>query len=159
MAWTYNPGELTTSELYQLRLEISDTDPWDQQLQDEEIVWAASQERNFWAAAARCLEMISRGKLRKADVKLGRAMMITYTKMAQQLTEQAVALRRKAMGTVAPWVGGMSVTDKLNYRADPDLVQPFATRDMMENPWAGPYETDSLPPVGGGNTITEIEND
>lgn len=152
MGWSYDPALLDTSELYAIRAEIQDTDPRDQQLADEEIVWAASQERNFWAAAARCLEMISRNKLRKADVRLGRAMTITYTKMADQLVAQARCLRMKAMGTVAPFVGGMSVTDKLTYMQNPDLVQPMFTKTMQENPNAGPYTTDSLDPVGGGPT-------
>ncbi len=127
-------------------------------MQDEEIVWAASQERNFWAAAARCLEMIARAKLRKADVKLGRAMMITYSKMAEQLMMQAKALRMKAMGTVAPWIGGMSVTDKLVYMQNPDLVQGQFSKEFQQNPWAGGYPTETAPPIGGGQTIPEIEN-
>lgn len=158
MPWTYDPAQLSTNELYAIRLEIGDTDPLDPQLPDEAIVWAASQERNFWAASARCLEMIMRFKLRKADVRLGRQMMITYTKMASQLELQAKALRRKAMGTVAPFIGGMNVTDKLNYMQNQDLVQGQFTKTMMENPWAAPYLTDSLDPVGGGTQVPEIEN-
>ena len=147
MPWTYDPEQLSSSELYQVRAEIQDTDPQDQQLMDEEIAWAATQERNFWCTSARCLEMISRAKLRKADVMLGRSMKITYTKMAEQLTAQAKALRQKGMGTVVPWVGGMSVTDKLIYAQNQDLVQPLFTKTMMENPWTGGYLTDSLDPI------------
>lgn len=159
MTWTYNQSDLATSELYQVRAEIQDTDPRDQQLSDEEIAWAASQERNFWGACARCLEMISRAKLRKADVRLGRAMMISYTKMADQLVKQAQQLRKKAMGTVAPYVGGMSVTEKLSYASNTDLVQGQFTKTMMQNPWAGAYLTDSADPVGGGDTTPDIIQD
>lgn len=149
MPWTYDPAQISTNELYAVRVEIGDTDPLDPLLPDEAIVWAASQERNFWAASARCLEMIARFKLRKADIRLGRQMMITYTKMANQLNEQAKALRRKAMGTVPPYVGGMSVTEKLAYASNSDIVAPLFTKTMMENPWAGGYSTDDLPPMGG----------
>lgn len=158
MPFSYNPAELATNELYQVRAEIQDTDPNDQQLQDEEIVWAASQERNFWGAAARCLEMIARNKLRKADVRLGRALMVTYTKMAQNYVDQARRLRMKSMGTIAPFIGGMSVTDKLNYSHNSDLVQPLFTKTLMENPWVGPYSTDSGTPVGGGERA-QLENE
>lgn len=160
MSWNYDPTQLTISELYQVRAEIQDTDPADQQLADEEIVWAASQERNFWGAAARCLEMIARAKLRKADVRLGRAMAISYTKMAEQLLGEARLLRKKAMGAgIVPFIGGMSVTDKLNYMQNTDLVQPLFTKTMMTNPWTGGYSTDSTDPVGGGNQIPEIVQD
>lgn len=158
MPWTYDPATLSTNELYAIRLEIGDTDPLDPQLPDEAIIWAASQERNFWATSARCLEMIMRFKLRKADVRLGRQMMITYTKMAAQLEDQARALRRKAMGTVAPFVGGMNVTTKLTYAQDPNLVQGQFTKTMMVNPWAAPYTTDSTDPVGGGTQVPEQDN-
>ncbi len=152
MPWTFDPAQLSTSELYAVRQEIGDVDPLDPQLSDEAIVWAASQERNFWGAAARCLEMIARVKLRKADVRLGRQMQITYTKMASQLNDQAKQLRRKAMGTVPPWVGGASVSDKLAYMSNSDNVAPLFTKTMMQNPWAGGYTTDSMPPISEGDS-------
>ncbi len=147
MGWNYDPEALGSNELFALRLEIGDTDPRAQQLQDEEILYLATLERNYWAAAARCCEAISRVILRKADVKLGRAMMVTYTKMANQYMLQAQALRKKAMGTVVPFVGGMNVSDKLAYNSNSSLVAPAFTRTMQENPWTGGYTSDSLGPV------------
>lgn len=159
MAWTYNLADLGTNEKDQIRLEIGDTDPQAQLLQDEEIMQAISVERNFWSASARCCEMISRLFLRKADVKLGRAMMVTYTKMAEQYLMMASLLRKKGLGTVPPYVGGMSVSQKILQMQNPDIVAPLFTKTMQQNPWAGAYETDSSDPVGGGTTIPEIDND
>lgn len=159
MGWTYNLADLATNEIYQVRAEIQDTDPRDQQLQDEEIAYAISQERNMWAASARCAEQIGRKVLRKADVKLGRSMQVSYTKMADQWFKMAVVLRAKAMGTVVPYVGGMNVADKIAIAENQGLVDPAFTKTMMENPWVGGYTTDSTIPVGGGGFIGTPEED
>lgn len=151
MTWTYNVTDLSTNEKDQIRLEIADTDINNQLLQDEEINQALLVEANFWGGAARCAEMISRLFLRKADVRLGRVMMVTYTKMAEQWLMMAKSLRQKSGGTNAPYIGGAYVSDKLSIAADPNVVAPHFTKEMMENPWAAPYSTDSMPPVGGGD--------
>lgn len=148
MPWTYDPSQLASNLLYQVRAEIQDTDPQDPQLLDEEIAYALVVERNMWAAAARCAEMISRKVLRKADVRLGRSMQIAYTKMADQYLQMARLFRCKAMGTVAPWIGGMSVADKFAYMQNHDNVAPLFSKTMMENPWVGGYTTDSGAPIG-----------
>ena len=124
MPFSYDPALLATNAVYQIRAEIQDTDSQDPQLLDEEIAFSLTVERNFWCASARCAEMIGRKVLRKADVKLGRSMQVTYTKMAQQWFDMARMLRNKAMGTVVPWAGGMNIADQLNYMQDTSLIQP-----------------------------------
>lgn len=146
MGWNYDPGSLATSQKDQVRLEIGDTDPQRQLLQDEEIEHALGTERNFWAAAARCAEMVSRFYLSKADVRLGRALMVTYSKASEQYTTMAKDLRKKALGTVAPYFGGVYVADKQSISGDTSVVAPAFTRTMQENPWTGGYTSDSLPP-------------
>ncbi len=150
MTWTYDLADLSTNEKDQIRLEIADTDINDQLLQDEEIEQAILVERDFWSASARCCEMISRIFLRKADVRLGRMMMITYTKMAEQYLMMAKCLRKKALGTVVPYIGGMTIADKIAIANNQGLVAPDFTKTMMMNPWAAPYTTDSLDPVAEG---------
>lgn len=159
MPWTYDPSELATSTVYQVRAEIQDTNPNDPQLLDEEIAFAVSQERNFWAAAARCAEMIGRRVIRKADVRLGRSMQVTYTKMAQQYLQMASALRAKSMGTVAPYVGGMIDADKAAIEANTSLIAPHFTRSMMENPWVGGYTTDSLSETTNAPAVDRSDSD
>src|SRR5215831_9396108 len=128
MAWSYDPSQLASSELYQVRAEIQDTNVNNQMLLDEEITYAISVERNMWAAAARCSEMIGRRLLMKADVKLGRSMQVIYTKAAEQYFSQARLLRCKSMGTVAPYVGGMTIADKQSIEQDGALVAPNFTK-------------------------------
>lgn len=148
MTWTFNLADLSTSEKDQIRVELQDTDVNNQRLQDEEILQAIAVERNFWSAAARCAEWISRNYLMKADVRLGRSMQIQYAKMSEQYLNMAKSLRQKALGTMPPFVGGMSVSDKETYNQDSDLVAPIWTKTMQESPWVGGYTSDSLPPVG-----------
>lgn len=155
MTWSYDPTDASTNEKDAIRLEVGDTDSQAWLLADEEIVWAISQERNFWAAAARCAEMISRVFLRRMDVKLGRSLMITYTKAAEQYMNMARMLRAKAMGSVVPYVGGAYIADKVTIAADTTLVAPQFTKTMMENPWVGGYTTDSGPPEGSDGNVDE----
>lgn len=150
MTWTYDLADLSTSERDQIRLEIGDTDINNQLLQNEEIDHALLVEANFWGASARCCEMISRFFAGKADVRIGRAMQLTYTKMATQYQDMASRLRAKASGVNVPWVGGMSVGDKVAYATTSDYVQPIFTKTMQQNPWTGGYTSDSLIPTGGG---------
>ncbi len=153
MTYTWDPSELSTSQLQQVRFELQDTDASNQLLSDEEIEYAGTVETNLWGAAAHCAEVIARGFLRKADIKLGRAMQVTYSKMAQQYFDMAVVLRKKALGANVPWVGGMSVSDKVLYLQNPDLVAAIFTKTMQENPWTGGYQPDSLPPVGNNVAV------
>lgn len=148
MTWTWDPDQLATSQLMQVRAEIQDVDVNNQLLSDQEIDYFGTVESNFWGAAARCAEVVARGFLRKADVKLGRAMQITYSKMAQQYFDMAKVLRMKALGARVPWVGGMSVADKVLYLQNPDIVAALFTKTMQQNPWTGGYTSSSLPPVG-----------
>lgn len=150
MTWSYNLDDLATNEKDQVRLEIGDTDINNQLLQDQEILQAISVENNFWGSAARSCEMISRFFAGKADVRLGRSMQLTYTKMATQYQEMAARLRSKSGGVNVPWVGGMSVAEKVAYATTSDYVQPLFTKTMMQNPWTGGYTSDSLIPTGGG---------
>ncbi len=149
--WTYDATALATNELYAIRNEIADTDSGYWLLSDQEILYAASQERNFWASCARCAEIIARSFLRKQDVKLGRSLSVDYANAAAQYLAMAVTLRRKSLGTVIPFVGGMSKTVKFTYQQDTDLVKGAFAREMMINPWTGGYSADVLGPYIGDN--------
>lgn len=149
MSWNYDYTQLATSAKDRVRLEIGDTDPTNQMLQDEEINQAISVENNFWGASARCCEMIARVKLGHADIRLGRAMYVTYTKMADQYLRMAVALREKALGANIPYAGGVVLADKQTLQSDTSIVQPAFTREMQENPRTGGYTSDTIGDVAG----------
>ena len=157
--WSYDPADLATSAKDQIRVEIGDTDSNNWLLSDEEISYALTQERNFWAAAARCAEMAASYLLRRADPKLGRSMQVVYSRAAEQYWNRARMLRCKAMGTVAPYVGGKDIADKESLSEDTSLLAPLFTKTMMQNPWAGGYTTDSQEPISGGEDDTDSNTD
>lgn len=150
MTWSYDPDNLGTSVKDDLRLEIGDTDVNNQLLQDQEINWVITQEDSYWGQAARCCEMIARFFMVKADVKLGRALAITYSKMAEQYLDMSSRLRLKASGATVPYGGGVLVADKLGIAQNTGLTQPAFTRNMQQNPWTGGYTPDTLGVSPGG---------
>lgn len=143
MPWSYDVTELGTSQLYQLRLEIGDTNGDNQLLQDEEINALAGVEGNFWGGAARCCEVIARNLMRDADIRLGRGLYELNTKKSLQYEAMAKALRQKALGTRVPWVGGETIADKETYEQDDSLVQPKFTKDMMQDIFVGDLSSDT----------------
>lgn len=134
-----------SNDIDKIRLEIGATDPnATVTLLDDEITYLVTQESSFWGQAARCAEALSRKWAQKVDVRLGRSMQLTYSKMAAHYEELAKDLRKKALGAAGPpWVGGMAVADKETLAEDSSLVQPIFTRDMLENPRAGSLTPDS----------------
>lgn len=150
--WSYNAADVGTNEKDAIRLEIGDTDSGNWLLADQEILQAIAVERNFWCAAARAAEMAAFSLLRKADPKLGRSMQVIYTKMAAAYTERAVWLRRKSLGTVAPYFGGVNIADKLAIAGNTGLAQAAVTRNMQLNPWTGGYTPDTVGQSPGGET-------
>ncbi len=147
--WTYDATALATSEKDQIRLLVGDTDSGAWLLADQEITFAISTSRNVWAAAAQCAENIGFLFTRRVDVKLGRAMQITYSKTAKQYFELAKWLRGKSMasGGVVPYIGGAYMADKEAIGENEALVAPLFTKTQQQNPWTGGYTSDSLGPV------------
>lgn len=144
MTWSYNLNDLATSEKDQVRMEIGDiVANAPATLADEEISQAIATEANLWGASARCAEMLGRRYELKADVRLGRALAVTYSKMASQYMDAAIALRKKATAANVPWAGGVYVLDKQMTEQNRLLVAPAFTRNMQENPWVGGYTPDS----------------
>lgn len=144
MTWNYDPSQLATSELMQVRFEISDTDSTNPLLQDEEVTYAISVESTLWGAAARCCETLARRFLALADVRLGRDLSIIYSKQAAQYQEMAKELRLKDLGTVLPYVGGRSIQEKIDAQSAPDAVQPLFSKTMETNPRVGGASSDPI---------------
>lgn len=71
MAWTYNPTQLATSDLFQVRFLIGDTDSADQLLQDEEINFLLAQIGSVNGAAVACCDNLSAKFTRSVDHTLG----------------------------------------------------------------------------------------
>ena len=139
--WEYS-GNPNYSAKDQTRFLVGDTDPKDQLLSDQEIVWILGQYNNSpLNAAIRCCEAIASKFSRLADETVGRVS-IKYSQIATAIMKQQNMLRnRLAMEDAAPFAGGISVSDKITNRADTDLVRPDFTKHMMENWDIAPWTT------------------
>jgi hypothetical protein len=152
-AWTYNPAQITTVPLYQVRRLIGDVINSDQQLSDDEITFALSQRPGIYGPAADCCRYIASQYSRKADTVAPGELRTAYSVQAGAYASRAAEFdtiaRMRGAGAVV-YAGGISVSDKQTNEVDPDRVAPQFNLAMMDNftvPAIGPvgHETSSGP--------------
>lgn len=71
MSFTYNAADLDTSDLYQVRFKIGDTDSSDALLQDEEINYLLAEYVSVKKASIQCCLNLAAKFARQVDYKLG----------------------------------------------------------------------------------------
>lgn len=138
MAWTYDPADLVTTPLYQVRFLIGDTDTNDQLLQDDEISFAIIRRTSVNGAAAMCAGSIAAKFSRLADTTVGPES-VRLSQKAAQFRALAADLEGKddSTGGAFPFVGGTSIGNKQGYESDTDRVKPSFTKTMTDYPVAG----------------------
>lgn len=147
MTWTYDPKQLSTSQMQQIRLLISDTDSSDMMLQDEEINYALTQRPTTLGAAADCCRTLAAKFSRQVDSSIGdlRASFSQKYDHFMGLSYQLDA-RATESGAGVPYAGGISEADKEQQQEDSDRVPPQYTLGMTDN---------NLPvPSAGNETLT-----
>lgn len=98
-------------------------------LADGEITWILTQETNVYRAAAVAAEAIAGKFARLADTSVGDVSVSNsqkydhYMKLSKTLYKKATG-----RGNAAPFVGGISVTDRDTRLDDTDRVMPFFSR-------------------------------
>jgi hypothetical protein len=144
MTWSYNIAALASTELYQVRLLIGDTNTNIQELQDEEINFFLTQEGNMYAAASICVQAII-AKYKELVDKSVADLRISYSQRLKQF--QAVAdnlANRSAQRYSMPYAGGISISDKEIDDNDCDRVPPAFKRGQFDLPGSdlpnGDYE-------------------
>ena len=145
MTWSYNPGALATSPLYQVRLALGDTQPAAPLLQDEEIAQYLSRYGNPYFAAASAAEALAGGYSRQVDRSLG-GMSLQNSQKAAQFLALARSLRRQGALQATPYAGGQSVADKQGREQNTDRVAPEFTKTTFDVPGL------QLPPPGNTQT-------
>ena len=149
MAWTYS-GNPATSPKDTVRFLIGDTDKCDQLLQDDEIVWVLNLYNNTPNnAAIRCVETVMSKFSRLMDESVGQVK-LTYSQKVKGYREMLRDLRnRLAMEDMAPYAGGISITDVNAIASNTDRVRPDFTKHMMENQQISPWVSGSYNPTWG----------
>jgi hypothetical protein len=111
MTWSYDPGLLTTDRVTQVRFLIGDTNPREELVQDEEILFALT-ERRVYGAAALCLRNIANRLSREAD-SVQQELRTLYSSRARAFAARAAEMEVKAVtrGGALPFAGGLSVAE------------------------------------------------
>ena len=133
MTWSYD-GDPANSDLDAVRREIGDTNTNDQLLSNEEVNFALDQEGDSIAAAsARCCEWLMREYAKQADKTIGQ-LNIMLSQKSKRYEALATKLRKKGIkSALAPYVGGLSETERDTDKDDTDLIQPIFTKDIFKN--------------------------
>lgn len=147
MAWSYDPTDLDTStasgRLNVVRLLLGDTDTNDQQVQNEEVTFALSENgNNLYYSAAWVARTLSNKYARRVNIELDGQLSADYSDLSGQYSKLADKLeyQGKKSGAVLGMVaGGMSKVQMDNVRQNTDRVQPSFRRDQFSNPTG--YET------------------
>jgi hypothetical protein len=141
MTWTYDgtPGTDTAAKRRDaVRVLVGDTDTNDQQIQDEEIEFALSQNsKNVYFAAAQTARMIMGLYSRRVDSDL-EGVSADYSDRIEHYRRLAVALDKQAkskggaLGT--PKAGGISIDAMESAKDDSDRPDPAFKRNQFKNP-------------------------
>ena len=148
MAWTYDPEELGLETLEErknsVRFLVGDTDTNDQQMQDEEIVFALGQVgQNVYYAGAFVAEAIAAKFARLVTSEVDRTLRIRYSDMQAQYRALAKDLREQAMrvGGLGVSAGGINVLEMTIARQNP--IRPPATHKGEFDYPRGRYDNSS----------------
>lgn len=134
MTWTYDPTQLATSPLYQVRAMIGDVVATQPQLMDAEVQFAISLRTTSYGAAAECCRNLSARYARSVDQAAG-SQKISYSQMSQAYARQALAFEAKATmsGSGTPYTGGISNAEKISNVNDDDNVEPSFGVGMFDS--------------------------
>lgn len=143
MSYTYDPTGLDTTtasgRLNVVRLLVGDNNETDQQLQDEEVVFALAQNNNnVYFTAAFCARLLASKYARMVNTQLDGALeaeysdrIKQYTLLAIQMTDMAKRMSGKNLGVAG---GGISKIAIGIAEANPDRPTPAFKVDQFENP-------------------------
>lgn len=137
MAWTYTSSDLTVSTssgtLMKVRLLIGDTSTGDQQLQDDEIYFAITEEGDTRSAAALCASMLASEYARQVDKTEGK-LSISLSKKFEHYKALSASLKVSVLARAVPHAGGITISEKSEREEDTDRVEPAFTVTLLDNP-------------------------
>lgn len=132
--WTYDDGSSAAEDIYDVRELIGDTAPGDQQLSDQSIFNVLGRYSNNYMAAADCAKRISAKYARQVDVVQGE-MKTNYSMRAKAYMTLSRSLLTDGIvrGGATGYMGGISISDKMDAVSDTDRVPPNFLIAMFDN--------------------------
>lgn len=142
MAWSYDASNLTTStssgRLNTVRLLLGDTDTTDQQVQNEEVVFALSENGdNVYYSAAWLARVVASKYSRKVDTQLDGALSAKYSDLQKHYLSLADTLEyqgKTAGAVIGVAAGGLTKSDINAVRSNTDRIEGSFRRDRFRNP-------------------------
>lgn len=133
MSWTYDPAQLASSKMMQVRYLVGDTLASDQQVQDEEINFTLTQTSSAYGAAAIVCRSLASRFSRQADV-VDKDLRTMLSSRAKAYSVRAVEYESKSTSRGSlPYAGGISIANKIQNEQNPDRVQPQFNIGMEDN--------------------------
>lgn len=134
MTFTYNPADLLTSQMMQVRLMIADNNSGDPLLQDEEINFILTLRSALYGACAIACAQIAAKYSRDADSVQGETRTL-YSTRSRAFAARVAYFEEQAtiFGGAEPYAGGISIADKERNIVDEDRVPPDFNRGMTDN--------------------------
>ena len=141
MAWSYDPTDLDTTtasgRLNTVRLLVGDTDTLDQQVQNEEITFALSQNGdNVYYSAGWTARTISSQYARKVNTDLDGALSADYSDLMKHYSTLADNLEyqgKTSGASVGILAGGITQSGITAVRANTNRVEGSFRRDRFKN--------------------------
>ena len=146
MAWSYDPTDLDTTtasgRLNTVRLLVGDTETIDQQVQDEEVAFALSENsNNIYYSGSWIAKVIASKYSRKVNTELDGALKADYSDLSKQYMSLADSLeyQGKTSGSgssvgIGVLAGGITKTSIETARANTDRIEGSFRRDRFKNP-------------------------
>ena len=142
MSWSYDSADLSTStlsgQLNSTRFLLGDTNTNDQQVENEEVLFALAQNGyNVYKAAAWLARSLAAKYAKKVDIDLDGALSGAYSQLQEHFYALAGQLETMANKSGSGWsvkAGGISKTRVGVVRSDTDRVEPAFRRDRFLNP-------------------------
>lgn len=142
MAWSYDPSDLDTTtasgRLNTVRLLVGDTDTQDQQVQNEEITFALSQNGdNVYYSAGWVARTISSQYARRVTTSLDGALKSDYSDLMKHYSSLADNLEyqgKTAGAAVGVLAGGLTKSRVEAVRANTNRIEGSFRRDRFKNP-------------------------
>ena len=146
--WTYDTGNLNTVDedgrKNIVRLLIGDTDSNDPQLQDEEILFALSSNKdNPNVAAIFAVNAIISKYARLVNIELDEAIREDYSDLIDNYKGLLSGLEKKARlsnNSIRIYATGLTLTDFEEARSDPNRIKPGIERGQWSKDYADPYD-------------------
>ena len=146
--WTYDTGNLTTVDedgrKNIVRLLIGDTDSNDPQLQDEEILFALSSNKdNPNVAAIFAVNAIISKYARLVNIELDEAIREDYSDLIDNYKGLLSGLEKKVRlsnNSIRIYATGLTLTDFEEARSDPNRIKPGIEQGKWSSDYADPYD-------------------